>query len=265
MNPTTTNFSNPNRNLRTVVHAGPLLLDGTSGANSLERYLSRSRRGEVFLVHHGQPELRGAAHEAGVQDIKVDEADAQPEAEAAAHMALALGAHELEYTIDRPALKTVTGTPIQEITAHEAEVFARDVSIRRPIRNKIRAACRALQRGLQRVRIGSPSALARNRATVIVPDPPTALGAELVPKTSPDRDATGPAPDPETHPIELPRPQPPTPIPALARRRTLRRSVRFAPQVGCDIGPRTREPFPMDHFRPRWFDDRRPSRARRVA
>lgn len=154
---------------RTVVHAGPLLLKRSGGESSLRRYLRIPRRREVFLVHHGEESLREVAKQAGVTDIAVDAPERQ-EANAATEMALALGARRLDFTIDEPAVSAADGDALGEISVREAEILARDPNLRPRIRAKLRAGCAALREGVARVRIGDPVALARDRATVLLPD-----------------------------------------------------------------------------------------------
>ena len=254
------------RNPRTVVHAGPILLDETDGVDSLERYLARPSERELFLVHNGRPLLRQVAHDAGVSDIKVDPVQSAPEAEKAADMAVAIGARDLEFMIDRPALKNVTGQYIRQFTLHEAESYACDPTLRQEIRRKIWAGCDALRRGLERVRIGNPRSLARGRATEILPDTPFALGAELSkPPESPNTDDEDPAPtpDPERQPLKMPGSDDgKKPLRArLSRAPSRVKALRYSPQTGCEIGPPSPYPFPDAPFFSRLPMDRR-NRAR---
>jgi hypothetical protein len=161
---------------RTVVHAGSLLLRRRAGLESLRRYLRVPREREVFLVHQGQVPLREVAQDAGVMDISL-EASARQEADAAAEMAVALGARRLVFTIDDPAVSRPDGRPVGEITVHEAERLARAPGLRPKVRAKLQAACAAIRHGLSMVRIGDPPALTRGEATTVVPDPtaPAAL------------------------------------------------------------------------------------------
>jgi hypothetical protein len=178
---------------RTVVHAGPLLLKRPGGARSLRRYLRMPRKREVFLVHHGQKPLRAIAREAGVTDIAVDTSERE-EARVATEMALALGARRLDFTIDEPGVRGPTGDPLREIDASAAESLARDPNIRPRIRVKLRAGCAALREGVARVRIGDPAALARDEATVLLPD---AKATSSVGARSPSEDTPAPVPNGE--------------------------------------------------------------------
>lgn len=254
------------RNQRTVVHAGPMLLDEEHGSDALETYLARPRERELFLVHDGRPVLRKVAQEAGVADIKMRASEDAPQAEKAADLAVALGAEDLEYMIDRPALKNVVGSFIREITLHEAESYACDPTLRQSIRRKIWAGCTALRRGVDRVRIGNPISLARGRATVIVHDTPFALGAELNGPPDADRDSDSdsdrtPTPDPERHPLEMPGDE--RPPKKLARHPSRTKRLRFSPRYGCEMGPPSPYPFPDAPFFSRMPMDRRGERPTR--
>lgn len=247
MNHLRTEISNSNPTRRTAVHAGPLLLENANGPTALKRYLARNDQRKFFLIHSGRPLLRRVADEAGVQAIAMDPTEDEPEAERAAQMAVSMCVDDLELTIDRPALTTLSGTPIEKITASEAERYAAEPGLRKRIRNKVLAACHALRGGVTRVRIGNPTALGRGSATVIVPDGPSALGRSSHPEEPMDTDdeARSPVRDPGVHPIELPSPPNPQPVPALALPRMRTRRLRFSPRRGCEIGPRMDDPFPL--------------------
>lgn len=162
---------------RTVVHAGPLVLRHPGGAGALRRYLRIPRKREVFLVHHGQPPLREVARATGVADINLDSPTRQ-EANVATEMALALGARQLDFTIDEPGVAGPSGEPLPELTLREAETLARNPVVRPRIRAKLRAGCVALRQGISRVRIGDPAALTRDRATRLVRDPDAPVRAQ---------------------------------------------------------------------------------------
>lgn len=264
-----TPFPNAPRRPRTAVHAGPMVLDKDRGPEQLERYLAGADERKMFLVHHGQPRLRTVAREAGVEDVRLNDRRPRPEAERATEMAIALGAEEIEFTIDRPALENDVGRPIQEMTAHEAERLAADPSRRPEVRAKLRAACEALRRGMRRVRIGNPSALSRDRATVIVPDPPMAMGMAL---SGPGEDTSGDAASPPEgrpggHPHRMPPSEPDRPFPMLARRqrpsRRRRRRLAYSPQHDCRMGPRAAAPFARPGFGAAPAEDER-RRGRRM-
>lgn len=241
---------------RAVVHAGPLLLERREGPHALSRYLERDDRRDLYLVHRGQPFLRTLAREAGVPDLRVVPDEAHDEAERTAELALELGAETLEFTIDRPALTTDSGRAIGEMTLREAERYAGRDGLRPRIRAKLLAACDALRRGVQRVRIGDPTALLRGRATLILPDSPFTLGMAL------PLSEGGNAADavPAASPREMP-----TPIAADAATRQTRgareRRRPWAPPSRCRIGRRTTHPFPDLLYDPR-NDDRRGRRSR---
>ena len=240
MNHPMTSFSRPIAEPCKVVHAGSMLLGRDNGSSALGRYLARFSHRPTFLVHHGQPTLARAAREAGVEDLEIEPIDTRREDDYAAEMAVVLEARELEFTIDRPSLKNIVGNPIGELTLHEAERLAEEPTLRRAIRDKLLAACDALRRGVDRVRFGTPMSLLRNRATVILPDPPLAMGAAL----DSDDDATTPDRDPQQQPLELPARQDEAPEKRLfARPLRAARKLRFAPQADCEIGPRRFDPF----------------------
>jgi len=154
---------------RTVVHAGPLLLSRADGERLLKRYLRIPRERQVFLVHRGRESLRDLAKQAGVDDIRVDTTDAK-EADVATEMALALGAGRLDFSIDEPGVIDRHGETLGAIGLRDAEALARDPSQRPRIRAKLRAGCAAVRTGVVLVRIGDPTALAADRATVLAPD-----------------------------------------------------------------------------------------------
>jgi hypothetical protein len=142
---------------RTLVHAGPLLMERAGGLRALGRYLRIPRRREVFLVHHGQKPLRSVAQDAGVPDITIRSHAVEDDAAATAEMALALGARRLDNTIDEPGVKRPNGELLREITLTEAAALARSPEVRPKIRAKLRAGCAALRNGMSRVRIGTES------------------------------------------------------------------------------------------------------------
>jgi len=169
---------------RTVVHAGPLVLERAGGVRALTRYLRIPRRREVFLVHHGQEPLRNVAKEAGVTDIAL-EASAKQEANAASEIALALGARRLDFTIDEQGVSASNGEPLREITVDRAEALARSPEVGPKIRAKLRAGVAALRHGVSRVRIGDPSSLTKDQATTLIPDASMPVEA----RENPPRDA----------------------------------------------------------------------------
>lgn len=248
MNQTMTTFPDNHREPRTVVHAGPLVLSEDDARSSLGHYLGQDETRHLVLVHHGQPALRAAARAAGIEDIKVDQIEDRPEDEFAADMAVAISARELEFTIDRPALKNSYGHLIGELTLHEAEVLAADRTLRHAIREKLVAGCDALRRGVGRIRIGSPNSLRRNRATVITPDPPIAVGAMLRSGDDPDSNSSSPDRDPEQQPLHFPSPSDLDEIhdlPKLARNpRPIAKSRYSSRRRSCNIGKRRLTPFP---------------------
>lgn len=158
------------RSPRTVVHAGPLLMKRPGGVRALRRFLRIPRQREVFLVHQGQESLHDVAKETGVTDISL-ESTAKQDANAATEMACALGARRLDFAIDDTGVSGRDGEPLREISVSEAESLARHPEVRPRIRAKLRAGCEALRQGMLRVRIGDPLALAKDEATVLVPDP----------------------------------------------------------------------------------------------
>lgn len=165
---------------RTVIHAGALLMKQSGGVRALRRYLRAPRGREVFLVHRGQEPLRDVAQNAGVPDITL-EAPAGRDANAAAEMALGLGARRLDFTIDAPALSGPEGERLREIGVSEAEAMARRAEVRPTIRAKLNAGCAALRNGVARVRFGDPEALAKQQATVVLPDLGAAGEVRLLP------------------------------------------------------------------------------------
>lgn len=228
---------------RAVVHAGPMLLAKDATGSRLESYLEHGSNREMVLVHHGQPVLKQIAREAGVTGVRLD-ADArvaEDEEIAAADMAIALGAEQLEFAIDKPNLTNESGRPIHEMTLYEARALAADDHLPLRLRAKLDAGCSALERGLRFFRIGSPNALDRDRATVVFPDPPIAFGAELAePESHDDSDAVARgnvrdefAQEEKLAPLE----------PRYVDRRK-RRRLRFSPRHGCAVGPRAADPFP---------------------
>lgn len=257
-----TSFTTPRPEVRTVLHAGRILLGVDEDATGLSRYLAGEATKHLVLVHHGQPALRRSAREAGVEDVKVAEARERPEDAMAADLAVALDAQELEFAIDRPALQNQSGRLIGELTVRDAENYASDPALRDEIRDKLIAGCDAIRRGVSRVRIGNPAALLRDRATVIVTDPTTAFDVALDP---PGADApTGPGPDvdPLDHPLDLPnepvqpgasssppeRDDPRHAHPLLMRSEPKRSRLRYSPLNGCEFGPRRFDPFPDSVF-----------------
>lgn len=183
---------------RTVVHAGPLLAKRAGGLRALRRHLRIPRRREVFLVHQGQESLRDLAKETGVTDITLETSTTQ-DANAATEMALALGARRLDFTIDERGVSRPNGQPLREITVNQAESLARSPGVRPKIRAKLRAGCAALRHGVSRVRIGDPSALTKDQATTLVPDPSVPLAARGHPhRDSGAGEARAEAPSPQS-------------------------------------------------------------------
>jgi hypothetical protein len=172
-----------------VVHAGPLILRRKSGLQALRRYLRVPREREVFLVHQGQVPFRELAHDAGVMDISL-EASSRQEADAAAEMAVALGARRLVFAIDDPAVSRPDGERVGEITVDEAERLAHQPDLRPKIRAKLRAGCAAIRHGVSLVRIGDPPALTKGEATTLVPN---ASAAEAMREQMPPRAPRAPA------------------------------------------------------------------------
>ncbi len=236
---------------RTVVHAGPLVLARDGAPRGLERYLEREEDRELILLFGGQPTLREIARESGVNAVKLEQASRRQEDASAADMAIALGAEQLEFAIDEPCLRSDTGRPIRELTVYEAREYAADARVPTRIRAKLDAGCSAIERGLSKVRIGHPAALDRERATIVFPDPPMALGLELAEPEDPEpaeaRSGDQPKRDEQDRiPIGDPSPdaeQPSLPIldprahPMIGRRSKRNRTR-------CDVGSRTLEPFP---------------------
>lgn len=155
---------------RTVVHAGPLLRDRPGWLSALRGYLRYPRRREVILLHDGETDVSRVAEEVGVTDLTFGKAPAGVESLAACETAVAMGAARVDFAIDDAAVRDVEGFALQEITASEAAALAELPELHARIRGKLRAAAEGLRNGLARVRIGDPSALLRNRSTVIVPD-----------------------------------------------------------------------------------------------
>jgi len=124
----------------------------------------------VILLHDGHEPLHEAALDAGVTDISL-ESPARNEANAAAEMTLALGARRLDFSIDESGVSRPGGDPLREISVREAESLAGNPNVRPRIRAKLAAGVTALRKGVERVRIGDPTALARDMATVVVLDP----------------------------------------------------------------------------------------------
>ena len=239
------------RTPRTVVHAGPLVLAREGAPRGLERYLEREEGRELILLHGGQSTLKEIARESGVNAVRLDEMSDHEEEVAAADMAIALGAEQLEFAIDEPCLRNDLGRPIRELTAYEARAYAADARVPTRIRAKLDAGCSALERGLSKVRIGHPAALDRERATIVFPDPPLDFGAELLDPDEPEPAGTRAGDHPkrderERSPVGDPPRSPEQPmLPALdlrAHRRGKRVSRR--PERRCDIGSRTPTPFP---------------------
>ncbi len=177
---------------RPVVPAGPLLIDRPDELGGLRRYLRSPRQRELFLLHQGEAPLRRVADEVGVVDITLSDAtgdDADDGAREAAEMALALGAERLDFAIDEPGVADAEGLIVRALTPTQAEIMAHRAEIRPRIRAKLRAGAAALRLGASRVRIGSPSALKRDRATELVPDlrePQRAAGRTPLAATAPE-------------------------------------------------------------------------------
>ena len=226
---------------RTVVHAGPLVLARDDATMRLERYLDREADRELILIHHGQATLQEIAREAGVNAVRLESVSRESEERAAADMAIALGAEQLEFAIDEPCLRDDSGRPVRELTAYEAKAYAADTRLPTPIRSKLQAGCSALDRGLTQVRIGHPAALDRERATIVFPDPPMDFGAELV-----DPDDSEPAASvAATNRIrEQAASEEPSLPPLDLRVYQPSRRVKRKPRTTCEIGRRTPQPFP---------------------
>lgn len=157
----------------TFVHAGPTLLEEPSLIDSLSHYLRRREEEEErVLLHVGQPALTDVAQRLGVPEIEIEPHAAELGVDReVSELALELGASAVEFAIDRPALARPGGRPIRDLTAREAERYARTAALPERIRCKLLAAATGVRHGLQRARIGAPLALMRNLATVIHPDP----------------------------------------------------------------------------------------------
>lgn len=177
---------------RTVVHAGPLLLERPGGVGALRRFLRVPRRREVLLVHydhHDGGSLRSAARDAGVVDIALGSPppdEVHEEALGVVEMALALGARCLDFTIGEPGVRGRGRGPLEEISLSEAESMERDPRVPARIRAKLGAGCEAMRHGVARVRIGDPVALTADRATRLVRDPGAAADGDAIPGR-PDR------------------------------------------------------------------------------
>ncbi len=226
---------------RTAVHAGPLVLARDGAPTQLERYLEREEDRELILMHRGQPAFREIARETSVNAVRLEGFEEQTEARAAADMAIALGAEQLEFAIDEPCLRNDAGRPVRELSAFEAKAYAADARLPTRIRAKLDAGCSALERGLRQFRIGHPAALDRERATVVFPDPPMAFGAELFEPEDPEpadaRAGTQRRRDPSTpEDVSLP--------PLDLRTYEPSRRVKRTPRTTCEIGPRGPQPFP---------------------
>ena len=264
-NPTMTRFPMRTKQ-RTVVYAGPVAVAKPEQKKKLKRYLKNTRSRDVYLLHHGQRDLEEVADTTGVTPIRVDTETKQPEPRAAVDMAVALDAQHLEFPIEKPGIARLGGRYIHALTLREAERLAEEGVLKPTEREKLYAGCEAIRRGISMVRIGSPLALLRERATVIVPDPamPIAVDARL-PKDDaegadePEKDQDpdgGPDEEPQRQPLRFPGADETERIRALSRRLARRRddwriSLRERPDAGCEIGPRRASPFE------RSFADRR--------
>ncbi|MCR9094369.1 MAG: hypothetical protein NXI30_09140 [bacterium] len=233
---------------RTVVHAGPLVLARDGAPRGLERYLEREEDRELILLHGGQSTLKEIARESGVNAVRLEEMAHHEEEAAAADMAIALGAEQLEFAIDDPCLLNDSGRPVRELTAYEARAYAADARVPKRIRAKLDAGCSALDRGLMKVRIGHPAALDRERATIVFPDPPLHFGVELREPEEPEpaeaREGDHPKRDErDRSPISEPTRTPEQPALDLRAHRRPKRVSRRA-DMRCEIGSRRPTPFP---------------------
>ena len=230
---------------RTLVHAGPLVLARDGATSGLGRYLEREEDRELILLHRGQTAYREIARDTGVNAIRIEDLQAQEEELAAADMAIALGAEELEFAIDEPCLRNDAGRPIRELTTYEARAYAADARLPTRIRAKIDAGCSALERGLARVRIGHPAALDRERATTVFPDSPMDFGAQLSEPSDPEPPAAKEAGNWIQMDLQLAasREEPELPPLDLRAYRPSKRSRTF-PRTTCEIGPKSPMPFP---------------------
>lgn len=226
---------------RAVVHAGPLVLARDGATTRLERYLDREDDRELILIHRGQSTLQEIAREAGVNAVRLESVSRDAEERAAADMAIALGAEQLEFAIDEPCLRNDSGRPVRELTAYEAKAYASDTRLPSSIRAKLRAGCSALDRGLSQVRIGNPAALDRERATIVFPDPPMDFGAELLDPD--DAEPAAPIAAANRRPAAATTDEPSIP-PLDLRVYQPSRRVKRKPRTTCEIGRRTPHPFP---------------------
>lgn len=231
------------RRPRTAVHAGPLVLARNDAPTQLERYLDREEDRELILMHRGQPVLREIARETAVNAVRLEGFAEQTEARAAADMAIAVGAEQLEFAIDEPCLRNDAGRPIRELTAYEAKAYASDARLPIRIRAKLDAGCSALERGLRQFRIGHPAALDRERATVVFPDSPMAFGAELCEPEDPEPADARPGSNRKRLP-EAAEDEGGSTVSLDLRTYEPSRRLKRRPRTTCAVGPRTPHPFP---------------------